>query len=184
MTTHEKTSADNQPAASTPSRLSLGELEFVLVFSLLILAAGVVVWLNYRDNLRDVYDGLSGFSTGGLALLGLVLAGSVFSALIPVLVREPDSTAAPDVPLLRGTARQNRALEIFHAEKQRLLRAIRDMDFDYDMGKLPDAIYAEQRVYLVRQAVAVLRRLDALEAEIEAQQDRVAAALAAFRGER
>ena len=34
-----------------------------------------------------------------------------------------------------------------YAEKNRVLRAIRDLDFDYDMDKLSDATYAAQRIY-------------------------------------
>ncbi len=63
----------------------------------------------------------------------------------------------------------------------RLLRAIRDMDFDYDMGKLTDDIYAEQRVTLIRRVIAVMKRSDDIETEIRAQQERVETALAAFR---
>lgn len=165
---------------STRSRAGLFDIGFVVA----VLAVIVVVALNYGDNLRDMLDGLAGFSTAGLALLVLIAVGSVFAAVVPVISRAADATSAPlEGPVVRGTARQNRALEILYGEKQRLLRAIRDMDFDYDMNKMTDAIYAEQRVHLIRQTIAVMRRIDALEAEITAQQDRVAAALAAFRGE-
>jgi hypothetical protein len=62
-----------------------------------------------------------------------------------------------------------------------VLRAIRDLDLDYDMGKLTDDTYASQRIYLIRLYVAISKRIDELEVEVNAQQMRVEAALAAFR---
>ena len=150
-------------------------------FAVIVLALIVVIAVIYGDNLLDVLDGLLSFSTGGLLVLAISVIISIAFALIPALSEELDSSALSDGPAVRGTARQNRALDILYSEKVRLLRAIRDMDFDYDVGKLTDSIYADQRVYLVRQALAVLRRIDLLETEIQAQQDRIEAALAAYR---
>jgi hypothetical protein len=105
------------------------------------------------------------------------------AVILPLLLGEDETPASQaESPLARlGTPRQNRALEILYAEKSRLLRAIRDLDFDYDLGKLADDAYAEQRVLLIRQAVAVIARIEELESEIVAQQERIEAALAAFR---
>ncbi len=55
------------------------------------------------------------------------------------------------------------------AERQRLLaareaayRALRDLDLDHETGKLADGDYAALRAGYQAEAVAVLRRLDAL----------------------
>jgi len=170
--------SNDQPSASTPPAPDTGRFEIVFGLGLLILA--VVLAVNYGDNLINVLDGLAGFSTSALVLLVVALGGTLFAAVLPAL-NNPDNTAAVGLPTLRGTARQNRVLEILYSEKLRLLRAIRDLDFDYDVGKLTDDIYTEQRVQLIRQALAVLRRIVGLEAEIEAQQQRIADALAAYR---
>ena len=84
----------------------------------------------------------------------------------------------------RGSARQKQALETLWAEKLRVLRAIRDLDFDYDLDKLTDAAYTTQRVYLIGLAAAITRRADELEAEIARQQERVETAVAALRHKR
>lgn len=154
-----------------------------LGFGAIILALVVVVLINYGDNLLDAVDGLAGFSTGGLLMLVLGAGGMLFAVILPALDSEDSTTYAAGVagPTLHGTARQNRALEILYAEKLRLLRAIRDLDFDYDMGKLTDSIYTEQRVSLIERALAVLHRINGLESEIRAQQDRITAALQAYR---
>ena len=81
----------------------------------------------------------------------------------------------------RGTARQAQALELLWSEKLRVLREIRDLDFDYDMGKLGARVYEEQRVYLMRLAAAITQRIDALEGEIAEQEAKVEAAVQALR---
>ena len=48
------------------------------------------------------------------------------------------------------------------AERDSLLNALRDLDFDHATGKIGDEDYAPQRAQLVAQGVAVLKQLDAL----------------------
>ncbi|MGB9673780.1 MAG: zinc-ribbon domain-containing protein [Anaerolineales bacterium] len=48
------------------------------------------------------------------------------------------------------------------AEKERLLSAIQELDFDYALGKIPEGEYPIQRQSLMNETVAVLKRLDAL----------------------
>ncbi len=180
MTTREKvTRSEERAAAPRPPARTASQFE--IGFGVALVALAVVVAVTYGDNLIDMLSGLAGFSTGALVLLLVAVGGVLFAAALPALSQETDASTALDMPALRGTTRQNRALEILYGEKQRLLRAIRDLDFDYDMGKLTDDIYTEQRIYLIRQTIAVMRRIDMLEAEIQAQQDRIAAALAAYR---
>jgi hypothetical protein len=77
--------------------------------------------------------------------------------------------------------RDDLALETLLNEKMRVMRAIRDLDFDYDMGKLPDTAYTSQRINLFRLAVALTRRIDALEAETRSADMQIEEAVAAFR---
>jgi hypothetical protein len=117
--------------------------------------------------------------SSGIVILGLMLTGLTGAfVLLPLLASDPEYAPA-DRP--RGTPRQNQALEMLLAEKLRVLRAIRDLDFDYDMGKLSDSIYTNQRVYLIRLAVAIMQRTDDLEAEIAGQEAQLEAAIAALR---
>lgn len=186
MTTREKATIQDERSTDARPAPAISIVEIGVIGVILALIVGVLI--SYNDNLLDILNGLAGLTSGGLQVLILVLVPAVFFVAAPALAG-PDQgssfvVSGPDGVPLRGTARQNRALEIFYAEKSRLLRAIRDLDFDYDMGKLTDAIYTEQRVTLVAQAIALLQRIDALEAEILAQQERVEAALAAYRGKR
>lgn len=113
-------------------------------------------------------------------IIAVVLVGTVvFVALLPLLESKPAPTQKRNSG--RGTLRQNQAIEILWDEKTRVLRAIRDLDFDYDMDKLPDSTYAAQRVHLIRLAWAITQRLDELEAEVAVQDARIEEAVAAFR---
>lgn len=113
-------------------------------------------------------------------IIAVVLVGTVvFVALLPLLESKPAPTQKRNSG--RGTVRQNQAIEILWDEKTRVLRAIRDLDFDYDMDKLPDSTYAAQRVHLIRLAWAITQRLDELEAEVAVQDARIEEAVAAFR---
>jgi hypothetical protein len=117
----------------------------------------------------------------GITIFAIVLGGAMaIAVLFPLLAsrtEEDEKTGAAT----GGTTQQNRALEVLWNEKQRVLRAIRDLDLDYDMGKLVDETYASQRIYLIQLYVAIAKRIDELQVEVNAQQRRVEAALAAFR---
>jgi hypothetical protein len=49
------------------------------------------------------------------------------------------------------------------AERERLLGALQELDFDHRLGKVPAEDYPTQRALLVQQGAAVLRRLDGLQ---------------------
>jgi len=154
----------------------------VIMFGAVALVVGLV-GVAYGDAIVEMLQGVATFSAAGLVAVVALTIGVVLVVVLPLLLGEAEQEEPHgEVPLTRlGTPRQNRALEILYAEKDRLLRAIRDLDFDYDLGKLADDAYAEQRVLLVRQSVAVMAKIEELENEIAAQQERIEAALAAFR---
>ncbi len=118
-------------------------------------------------------------SITGIILAVLLAAAGAAVTLLPWLAREED--LAPAGGHLRGTDRQNRAYETLWAEKMRVLRALRDLDFDFDTGKIAPEMYIAQREGLVRLGVAIMQRLDALEEEIAAQHARIDDAVAEFR---
>jgi anion-transporting ArsA/GET3 family ATPase len=69
------------------------------------------------------------------------------------------------------------------AERDRLLNALQELDFDYDLRKVPEEEYAAQRAVLLHRGADVLRRLDAQEPQRDAgsAEDRIEAAIAARR---
>jgi hypothetical protein len=67
---------------------------------------------------------------------------------------------------LRGSYKKSLQPEInielseLQAERERVLEALAELDFDNEMGKVPDALYPLQREALVKRGAAVLRLLD------------------------
>ncbi len=62
------------------------------------------------------------------------------------------------------------------AERERLLNALQELDFDYQLGKIPEDDYPLQRAELLRKGADVLERLDAIAASRPAPQPVAAAA--------
>jgi hypothetical protein len=71
------------------------------------------------------------------------------------------------------------------AERDRLLNALEELDFDYTLGKIPDEDYPAQRAALLQRGADVLRRLDAysLKASADDFEARIEAAIAARRAD-
>ncbi len=111
-------------------------------------------------------------------LIILMCAATGFVVLLPFLDRQfgdknAKSTVSRDIHQNQHEALLN--------ESQRVWRAIQELDSDYDQGKLADATYQKQRIELIQFAVAIMKKSDELEAEVEVQHDRVEKAVAAFR---
>ncbi len=56
------------------------------------------------------------------------------------------------------------------AERERILEALLELDFDHELGKVPEEIFASQRAYLVNKGAQVLEQLDAQVAEADRSQ--------------
>ena len=69
------------------------------------------------------------------------------------------------------------------AERDRVLNALQELDFDNDLHKIPTEDYAEQRALLLQQGAEVLRSLDAHQSEAPGAtaEERLDAAIAARR---
>jgi hypothetical protein len=84
-----------------------------------------------------------------LLILGVFLLAAAF-------VAQPFFGAARPSPALDRT--RSRLM----AEQERLLNALRELDFDHSLGKVPAEDYPLQRAELVRQGAEVIRQLDEL----------------------
>jgi rubrerythrin len=71
------------------------------------------------------------------------------------------------------------------AERDRILNALQELDFDHALGKIPEEDYPEQRQRLVESGADVLRRLDAWQPQSAgvAAEARLEAAVAARRSD-
>jgi hypothetical protein len=72
------------------------------------------------------------------------------------------------------------------AERDRILTALQDLDFDFVLGKVPQEDYPEQRAVLLQSGADVLRKLDQMQPEAVSPagaEDRIEAAVAARRAD-
>jgi hypothetical protein len=93
-------------------------------------------------------------------------AGAILS-LAAVLLIVCAIVFRPFMPGLKNatTGRRNRLstsqqASVWLAEKERLLTMIQELEFDHETGKIPDDLFIEQRMELVRSAAEVLKKLD------------------------
>ena len=90
--------------------------------------------------------------TIGSILLGLALLVMVgLFVTRPLFVRDPHR---------RRRMSERQALE---AQKEAVLVEIRNLDFDYETGKVPEADYREQREAYIGEATELLMRIDQLD---------------------
>ncbi len=85
----------------------------------------------------------------------------------------------------QATSAEEHELSSLLAERDRLLNALQELDFDHVLGKIPAEDYPAQRAELLKHGADVLRQIDAhrgLKDQPEAE-DRVEAAIAARRAD-
>lgn len=82
-------------------------------------------------------------------------------------------------------SQEEHELSVLLAERERLLDALQELDFDHSLGKIPEAGYPAQRAALLQSGAEVLRQLDTLQAESldESLDTRIEAAIASHRKE-
>ncbi len=92
-------------------------------------------------------------------------------------------------PLIENKAKpvspEEQQLSSLMAEHERILNALQELDFDFTLGKIPEADYPSQRFTLLQKGAQVLRQLD--ESRQATQEDdaevRLEAAIAARRAD-
>lgn len=85
-----------------------------------------------------------------LVLLALLLTVGLF--LAAPLTRGAHPPPLGDSPEVSGLL----------AERDRVIHALQELDFDFKLGKVPEDAYPEQRASLVKRGAAILQRLDTL----------------------
>ncbi len=85
--------------------------------------------------------------------------GAIF-LLLGVLVIVILFVVEPFTEHWRIKAQSGREISTLLAEHERALNALRELDFDFGLGKVPAGEYATQRVILLQRGATVLHRLD------------------------
>jgi hypothetical protein len=107
-------------------------------------------------------------------ILGLFVLVGLFIAR-PILERKAVSLSQED-----------HQVSSLLAERDQILNALQELDFDFTLGKIPEADYPSQRGALLQRGADILRQLDALRSEAnhddaEAREARLEAVIAARR---
>jgi len=86
-------------------------------------------------------------------LLGLLILATIF-LVRPFLIQRDSSISSAD-----------NELSVLYAERERVLNALQDLDFDHSLGKILKADYSLQRAHLLTQGADILQKIDKLCAE-------------------
>lgn len=105
----------------------------------------------------------------------LVLVGGVTLALVVLFI------IWPFVSLPSRTRYRRVASHMLEDQLEFLVQAVRDLDSDYDTGKLSQADYIQQRKFLIGRGVSTLMRLDEARADEAVAEDEIEALVAAYR---
>ena len=85
-----------------------------------------------------------------LLLIALLLAVSLY-LVSPLIGNSP-----------RRVVEETQEVSSLLAERERLLNALQELDFDFQLGKIPEEDYPTQRADLLRKGADILKKLDTL----------------------
>jgi len=89
--------------------------------------------------------------------IGSILLGIALLVLVGLFITRP--LIVPD-PFRRRRMTERQKLV---AQKEAILTLIRNLDFDFDTGKIPETNYKQQREELINQAADILQQIDELD---------------------
>ena len=106
-------------------------------------------------------------SPSGIALLLAFLVGGAVFVMWPFLTQRTGQTTENEPSRLSRIAQ-------LQAEREAILISVRDLDFDYQTGKLTEEDYLMQRENLMDRGVEILKQIDAeqsvaIEAAVQAR---------------
>lgn len=71
----------------------------------------------------------------------------------------------------RGVTEEEHELSALMAERDRVINALQELDFDFKLGKIPEDEYPVQRTTLLQKGADILRKIDALAPQAAAASD-------------
>jgi zinc-ribbon domain len=96
-----------------------------------------------------------------LGALFLLLA---LALLVGVIISRPLFFKGTEEPAVSASLPAEHQRSTLLAERDRLLTALQELEFDHNLGKVPEEDYPEQRAGLVKSTAEVLRQLDTVPA--------------------
>ena len=117
--------------------------------------------------------------------IGSILLILAAALLAGVFISRPffDRKLAAQPMLVRKVEEQEHLRSTLMAERDRILTALQELDFDFAVGKIPTEDYPVQRAALLQKGADVLRELDGGAAPVQSAETRLEAAVAARRAD-
>ena len=106
--------------------------------------------------------------------IGSIMLIASLGVLVCILLSRPffhQPAGGSDVYIRKAFESDEHQRSFLLAEKERIITAIRELDFDNQLGKIPPEDYPIQRMELLQTGAEVLRKLDALEGKSPDQGD-------------
>jgi len=111
---------------------------------------------------------------GSILILLSILVLTGFFILRPLLEKQA-----------LGVSDEEQAFSTLMAERDRILEALEELEFDYNLGKIPEADFPARRALLYQQGADILKQIDEYEAQrpasVSPQDDLLEAAIQARR---
>ena len=86
----------------------------------------------------------------------------------------------------RRVTQEEHELSALMAERDRVITSLQELDFDFNLGKIPEEDYPAQRANLLQKGAEILKKIDALAPQLTSAQDmeaRLERAIAARRAD-
>ncbi len=99
-------------------------------------------------------------SIAGLFLLIMLFASVAIVVIWPLLQSQDKTAGEPENHAAPSTLAQ------LQSQHEAFLISVRDLDFDYQTGKLTEAEYLAQRESLMQRGVDILRQIDAQRSDL------------------
>ena len=96
--------------------------------------------------------------------------GSIF-LLLAVFVLVSIYLYAPFMARSRRATEESNEVSALLAERDRVINALQELDFDQNLGKIPENEYAPERALLLQKGADILRKLDELANESSSARD-------------
>jgi len=88
--------------------------------------------------------------------------GSIFLILAVIVIIGVYLYAPFTTRARRGRSSESHQISALKAERDRAINSLQELDFDFNLGKIPAGEYPEQRASLLQKGADILRKLDEL----------------------
>lgn len=97
--------------------------------------------------------------------IGSILLILGLAVLVALFIAKPLLDISPGKKLISGSVQTNdydQSRSVLLAERDRVLRALQELEFDFTLGKIPEEDYPTQRKAMMQRGADIIRSLDEL----------------------